>query len=302
MEALKYLLDEYNYINENLDSKNKFLYPLIGDPYFSQKIYNKKEFRQYKIDDVEGGIDNLEKLMKEKCSVRKINNTQKLLKNFISPYTPYNGLLVYHGVGVGKTCASISIAENFNSLLKNDMRKIYILVPPSIEENFKSQIIDISKLDKSNSEIKKQCTTDTYLNDKLINKLKKIKNEKGEFDYNIINKIVKKIIKKNYEFLGYEKFVNLIIDIQKSELFDYKITQKKSKTSLKDKKTLVDNKIKKLFSNSIMIIDEAHNITMKTAQQKDKKIKIKKTMKGGKEDSDYSNSLEEDSLTEKLEG
>ena len=31
-----------------------------------------------------------------------MSETQKLLKTFISPNTPYNGLLVYHGVGVGK--------------------------------------------------------------------------------------------------------------------------------------------------------------------------------------------------------
>ena len=299
LDALKYILEEHLYKEGKSYKDNNFLYPVVGDPLFSQKIYNKKEFRQYELPEIEDGVENLEKLMKEKCSVRKINNTQKLLKNFISPNTPYNSLLIYHGVGVGKTCASISIAENFNKLLKNDTRKIYILVPPSIEENFKSQIIDISKLDKSNDEIRKQCTTDIYLNDKLINKLKKIKNDRGEFDYNLINKIVKRIIKKNYEFLGYEKFVNMIIDIEKNELYDFKITQKKSRTSLKDKKTLINNKIKKLFSNSIIIVDEAHNVTMKTTQNtKNKKIKLKKTLKGG---SDLNSSIGEDSIEEKLE-
>lgn len=296
LEALKILLDEYLYKNNLL--KEDFLYPVVGDPYFSQKIYNKKEFRQYEIPEIEGNVNNIEKLMKEKCSNRKINETQKLLKNFMSPYTPYNGLLVYHGVGVGKTCASISIAENFNNLLKNDNRKIFILVPPSIEENFKSQIIDISKLDKSNDEIRKQCTTDIYMTDKFINKLKKIKNENGQFDYNLINKIVKRVIKKNYEFMGYEKFVNLIIDMEKNELDDKKMTKKRNKTSLKEIKLIANKKIKDMFSNSVIIIDEAHNITMKTVKNIQKKIKLKKTLKGG---SDMNSSIMEDSIEEKLE-
>ena len=299
LDALKNILDEYLYKNGINSGENKLLYPELGDINFAQKIYNKREFRQYEIPKIEGGVKNLEKLMKEKCSIRKINNTQKFLKNFISPYTPYNSLLVYHGVGVGKTCASISIAENFNKLMKNDIKKIYILVPPSIEENFKSQIIDISKLDKSNEEIKKQCTTDTYLNDKLINKLKKIRDENGKMDYNLINKIVKRIIKKNYEFLGYERFVNMIIDIEKNELYDFKITQKRSRTSLKDKKLLINNRIKELFSDTIMIIDEAHNITMKThIPEKKIRIRIKKTLKGG---SDINSSFDDESIEEKLE-
>ena len=36
-----------------------------------------------------------------------LTNSQKFLKTFMSPYTPYNSLLVYHGTGVGKTCTSI---------------------------------------------------------------------------------------------------------------------------------------------------------------------------------------------------
>ena len=40
---------------------------------------------------------------------------QHFVKNFMSPNTPYNGILLIHGTGVGKTCASISIAEQFKN-------------------------------------------------------------------------------------------------------------------------------------------------------------------------------------------
>ena len=38
--------------------------------------------------------------------------------------TPYNGLLLYHGVGVGKSCSSILIANNFREYVKKIIRKL----------------------------------------------------------------------------------------------------------------------------------------------------------------------------------
>ena len=36
-------------------------------------------------------------------------------RDYINLYTPYRGLLLYHGLGAGKTCGSIGIAEGFRS-------------------------------------------------------------------------------------------------------------------------------------------------------------------------------------------
>jgi hypothetical protein len=38
---------------------------------------------------------------------------QYFVSNYISTRTPYKGILLYHGVGVGKTCSSITLAESF---------------------------------------------------------------------------------------------------------------------------------------------------------------------------------------------
>ena len=38
---------------------------------------------------------------------------QKLVRDYIRTDSPYRGLLLFHGLGVGKTCASIAIAECF---------------------------------------------------------------------------------------------------------------------------------------------------------------------------------------------
>jgi hypothetical protein len=60
---------------------------------------------------------------------------QKFVREYVRQASPYRGLLVYHGLGSGKTCSSIGVAE---SLLNN--KKIYVLLPASLQENFKQEL------------------------------------------------------------------------------------------------------------------------------------------------------------------
>ena len=74
----------------------------------ASQLYAKEELRRHSIPD---------KLMsfQEKCDTDffELAPHQLFLKNFFSPNTPYQSLLLFHGVGVGKSCSGISIAENF---------------------------------------------------------------------------------------------------------------------------------------------------------------------------------------------
>lgn len=67
------------------------------------------------------------------------NNDLKIYQNFVKEYlsidTPYRGLLVYHGLGRGKTATAISTAEG----LSNNM-KITTLLPASLETNFINEV------------------------------------------------------------------------------------------------------------------------------------------------------------------
>ena len=78
-------------------------YPEYKDPDFTSKIYNKKEFNNT-IASKNNVNRSFDELAAEKCSQTrfKLTNNQLFLKNFLSPQTPYNGLLLFHGVGVGK--------------------------------------------------------------------------------------------------------------------------------------------------------------------------------------------------------
>ena len=56
---------------------------------------------------------------------------QKLLRDYMQNNSPYRGVLLYHGLGVGKTCSSIIIAEKLKT-----QRNIVVMLPASLKNNF----------------------------------------------------------------------------------------------------------------------------------------------------------------------
>lgn len=84
---------------------------------------NKKEFLSF-----------IENTFKE-FTLTKNNNTkkdlfkyQKFIRKYLSEETPYRGLLVFHGLGSGKTCTAVALAEN----LKHN-RNVLVLLPASLK-------------------------------------------------------------------------------------------------------------------------------------------------------------------------
>ena len=68
-------------------------------------------------------------------SSKELFSYQKIVREYLMMETPYRGLLLYHGLGSGKTCSSIAVAE---SLLST--KKCYILLPASLADNYKGEI------------------------------------------------------------------------------------------------------------------------------------------------------------------
>ena len=69
-------------------------------------------FMKYRRRDVEPTEETADKLFPQ----------QRLVRDYLTIETPYRGLLLYRGLGSGKTCASIGVAE---SLMSN--KKVFIL-------------------------------------------------------------------------------------------------------------------------------------------------------------------------------
>jgi len=139
----------------------------------------------------------------------ELQNPQEFVKNLLSPETNYNGLLVLHGTGVGKTCSAIGITEGLRDYVHKNGKKMFIITPSeSIRENF-------------------------------LKELRSTGCAKNNYD--------KKIIDEYYVFMGFGQFSNFI------------------------DRTLKQNpeELDRHFSNSIILIDEAHGIAKPPGKKED---------------------------------
>jgi len=223
-----------------IKEKYNFLYPLITQPDFNIKIAEKREFNDTKYP--EEVIDNVEAQGNFLCNEKEFELMphQKFVRNFLSSMTPYNGVLLFHGLGTGKTCTAISVAEQTREYYKhlNSSKKIIIIASPNVKENFKTQLFDTRKLKQENGIWNlRACTGKTYLREINPMSMKNLKRK------NII-KEVNKIIRASYRFLGYTEFANIVTQILS--------TTKNEKSE--------QRALRKYFSDTLIIIDEVHNI------------------------------------------
>ena len=72
---------------------------------------------------------------KDNNSEFKLLIHQKIVRDYLNLYSPYRGLLLYHGLGSGKTCSSIAIAEGMKS-----SKKVIIMTPASLRRNYIEEI------------------------------------------------------------------------------------------------------------------------------------------------------------------
>ena len=245
---------------------NKY-YPSILDPNFSQKIANHAIFKKYKLNTNKGKVEKLyESFENNKDSTDNDGNKkkdaesttyilkpiQKMLRNFMSPYTPYRSLLVYHEMGVGKTCSAITIAESLKSIVTNSKTKIYVIRPDEIVR----QIFNINVVSDGNPNY--QCTGDTYITNPNNPNLKELvancssRNKNKEISCAQLKTTVDKEIKKIYEFIGAESWANNVLKEINSKT---KGIQNENEKNAKERQIIA-----KRFNNSVIIIDEAHNL------------------------------------------
>jgi len=225
----------------------EFTYPEYDDPNFQSKIYKKREFYYHKIPEnkVLKNYNDIKQYRDEVCGGQlKLYSHQSFLANFINPNTPYKGLLIFHGVGTGKTGTAISIAENFKDMVKKYNTKIYVLVPgPLLKENWKDEIIKF--------------TGDNYLKD-LMNQL-------GYIDEQEEVKARKNALKEAllyYKIMTHRSFYKKVLGEKVKDLRDS--DDKKNKYRITDdgeiERDISIDKIDNL-DNTLLIVDEAHNFT-----------------------------------------
>jgi hypothetical protein len=274
---LKRELVERNYLDEHPD-EDPYLYPSLSDTLFNVKIASKKEFNdtQYEGPDFQTSI-------KEQADILanadfELQPHQAFVKNFMSFQTPYNSLLLYHGLGTGKTCSAIGVCEEMREYMKQMgiTKRIIIVASENVQDNFKLQLFDERKL----KEVDGLWNIRACTGNKLLQEINPM-NMKGMPREKVISQI-KNIINTYYIFLGYVQFANYIIktmnyneEMEKQR--SKRLNEKRKTQPLKDVKIEMNSRIiKRLrneFDNRLIVIDEVHNIR-KTDDNANKKVAI----------------------------
>ncbi len=209
-------------------------------------------------------LDALKQMRESLCSSSmskdfKLQANQRFLRRVLSPESPTRSLLMVHGTGVGKTCTAIQIAEEYIIRPEFQDKRVLVLANPSVQENFKAQIFDISRVsvDADGLLLSKQCTGRRYLDMIQRSQSESLRYTDKASQQRVMN-LANKIIGEFYEFVGYQTFANMI-----------------------DRQKLIaktDNDMKKwiheTFDNRLIIIDEAHNLKETTESETNKLVAI----------------------------
>ena len=229
------------------------LYPEFEDPEFNKKIALKKEFNEHRYVGFDKNLSKEEQIVKIKTFGEELRNAdfelaphQMFVRNFLSLQSPFNSLLLFHDLGTGKTCSAISISEemrDYNNQI-NSNKKIIIVASPNVQDNFKSQLFNENNLKLVGNKWTIRGCTGT----KLLNEVNPTND--SEISKDKIVKLVNRVITNNYIFVGYTKFANKIKTLlgDDSSENDVKKTQR----------------IRTYFDDTLVIIDEAHNIRVGT--------------------------------------
>lgn len=125
-------------ISKRLPKEKSFKESHKASPFYMQ---NRKLFIE-KINKLFQPYKDEKKSMEEiSCDSRKYNDDfslllhQKIVRDYLNLYTPYRGILLMHGLGSGKTCTSIAIAEG----MKTD-KKVILMTPASLKTNFFAEL------------------------------------------------------------------------------------------------------------------------------------------------------------------
>ena len=221
-------------------------------------------------------------LKKSKSKSFSLMIHQQIVRDYINLYTPYRGLLLFHGLGAGKTCASIGIAEG----IKNE-NQVIIMTPASLRMNYVSELKHCGdSIYKTNQYWEKIYINGNIHLEKALSEILNIpvayirkkgwvwmvdikkKSNYDSFspeDQKSIDSQINEMILKKYKFLNYNGMRHSHLDeLIRLESGTNEIEQDtdenddEGKGGESKKKSTINNSVNP-FDNKVIIIDEAHN-------------------------------------------
>ena len=178
---------------------------------------------------------------------------QQIVRDYMNLFTPYRGLLLYHGLGAGKSCASIGIAEGLKT-----HQNVVIMTPASLRQNYIGELKTcgdpLFRLNQywefvpavGNNELIQKLSQALTLSEKYI------RTEGGAW---LVN--VKK--PSNFDTLTTEQKIQLNMQLDEMISAKYQFINYNGlrKSNLRDLKSISNTN--NPFDNKVIIIDEVHN-------------------------------------------
>jgi len=256
-------------------------YPSPSSTSFLSTLLKRKEFISYyqrQIKDLHTSEDLLEQIhvfSQQYCSEQKyLFPHQSILRNFMSPWTPYKNLLLFHGTGSGKTLTSLYIAEQFKSFSSSSSSSsssplIYIVAPTHILQQFTAILIPERILEESmhgkvpdwDTFVRHSFLRDAYYQE-YITLLKQFPNHPRQ----CFQTILKKYYYMHRGMIGmtYFQLKNKIQSLLRSSSSPF-------------------HAIRKEFHNSLFLIDEVHHLSssLSTSEDRQEESQHEEEKKGG---------------------
>jgi len=180
---------------------------------------------------------------------------QRFVKNFLSFQNPYRSLLLFHGIGTGKTCTAIGVCENFRQTFSpspspSTTPNILIVCPTNLKDAFRSQLFNADMVEEDRSSTHgwkiNGCSGDRFLQEMTSEPT--IANAKTNLTREKIIETIETIVNSTYRFLNYSEFQSYL----KSYIEEEDSENEKDEDEDEDEDTK-KNKI-------LIVIDEVHNI------------------------------------------
>jgi superfamily II DNA or RNA helicase len=114
---------------------------------YNKEIYNTFNPSKY-LTKADNAVKASCKCSSDSCDIDedyiKLLRQQKIVKDYMQIDGPYRGILLYHELGSGKSIASIAAAEGYIN-----QKKIVIMTPASLSQNYENELLIASKIGRN---------------------------------------------------------------------------------------------------------------------------------------------------------
>jgi hypothetical protein len=197
---------------------------------------------------------------------------QEIVRDYLNLYSPYRGLLLYHGLGSGKTCSSIAIAEG----MKN-AKPIIVMTPASLQVNYREELKKCGdELYKKNQFWEFIPTKGAADNELVATMAKVLSLSTDHIHKNGGAWLVNMTKPANYDQLSAMDKMKLDTQIDQMISHKYRFINYNGLRISKLNELTKNNTINP-FDNSVVIVDEAHNLVSRIVN----KLTQKKVSIGG---------------------